>query len=61
MPLYSLKVQTLVARWKHFHSSCSTIFVDNAVLQWVLHCVCVDTRRGAISYSVFVGKTDSFS
>jgi len=59
MPLYSLKVQTLVARWKHFRSSSSAIFVDDAVPQWVLYCVCVDTRRGAISYSVFVGKRDS--
>ena len=45
MPLYSLKVQTLVARWKHFHRSSSAIFVD-AVQQWVLYlraraCVCV--------------------
>ena len=44
MPLYSLKVQTLVVRRKHFHSSSSAIFVD-AVLQWVLYCVCGDTRR----------------
>jgi hypothetical protein len=41
MPLYSLKVQTLVARWKHFRSSSSAIFVDDAVPQWVLYCVCV--------------------
>ena len=41
MPLYSLKVQTLLARWKHFRSSSSAIFVDDAVPQWVLYCVCV--------------------
>ena len=29
MNLYSLKVQTLVARWKHFRSSSSAIFVDD--------------------------------
>ena len=40
MPLYALKVQTLVARWKHFRSSSSAIFVDDAVPQWVLFCVC---------------------
>ena len=34
MPLYSLKVQTLVARWKHFRSSSSAIFVDDTVAQW---------------------------
>ena len=45
MPLYSFKVQTLATRWKHVHSSSSAIFVDDAVLQWVLYCVCVDTRR----------------
>ena len=45
MPLYSPEVQTLVTRWKHFHSSSSTISVDDAVPQWVLYCVCVDTRR----------------
>ena len=45
MPLYSLKVQTLATRWKHFHSSSSAIFVDNAIPQWVLYCVCVNTRR----------------
>ena len=39
MALYSLKVQTLATRWKHFHSSSSAIFVDDAVLQWVLYCV----------------------
>jgi len=39
MPLYSLKVQTLVARWKHFRSSSSAIFMDDAVPQWVLYCV----------------------
>ena len=41
MPLYSLKVQTLVARWKHFRSSSSVIFVDDAVPHWLLYCVCV--------------------
>ena len=47
MPLYSLKVQTLATRWKHFRGSSSAIFVDDAVPQWVLYCVCVcvDTRR----------------
>ena len=40
MPLYSLKVQTLATRGKHFHSSSSAIFVDHAVPQWVLYCVC---------------------
>ena len=40
MPLFSLKVQTLATKCKHFHSSSSTIFVDDAVPQWVLHCVC---------------------
>ena len=40
MLLYSLKVQTLVARWKHFRSSSSAIFMDVAVSQWVLYCVC---------------------
>jgi len=59
MPLYSLKVQTLVTRWKLFRGSSSAIFVDDAVLQWLLYCVCVDTRRGSVSYSVFVGKRDS--
>jgi len=55
MPLYSLKAQTLLARWKHFCSSSSAIVVDDAVPQW--GCTeCVDTRRDAISYSVFVGK-----
>ena len=37
MPLYSLKVQALATRWKHFHSSSSAIFVDDAVPQWVLY------------------------
>ena len=59
MPLYSLKVQTLVARWKLFCSSNSAIFVDNTVLQRLLYCVCVDIRRGWIKYSVCVGKRDS--
>jgi len=45
MPLYSLKVQTLVARWKHFHRSSSAIFVDDAVPQWVLYCVCGNKKR----------------
>jgi len=45
MPLYSLKVQTLVARWKLFHSSSSTIFVDNAVWQWLLYCLCGHKKR----------------
>ena len=40
MPFYSLKVQTLVVRWKHFRSSSSAIFVDDAVPQWALYCVC---------------------
>ena len=40
MPLYPLKVQTLATRWKHFHSSRSAIFVDDAVPQWVLCSVC---------------------
>jgi len=45
MALYSLKVKTLATSWKHFHSSSSAIFVDDAVPQWVLYCACVDTRR----------------
>ena len=45
MPLYSLKVQTLVARWKHFRGSSSAIFVDDAVPQWVLYCVCGHKKR----------------
>ena len=45
MPLYSLKVQTLVARWKLFHSSSSAIFVDNAVPKWLLYCVCGHKQR----------------
>ena len=40
MPLYSLKVQTLVARWKHFRRTSSAILVDDAVPQWLLYCVC---------------------
>ena len=59
MPLYSLKVHTLVARWELFRSSSSAIFVGDAVWQWPLYCVCVGTRRGSINYSVFVGKRDS--
>ena len=39
MPFYSLKVQTFVARWKHFHSSSSAIFVDDAVLMVTVLCV----------------------
>ena len=35
-----LFTQTLTTRWKHFHSSSSAIFVDDAVPQWVLYCVC---------------------
>jgi len=45
MPLYSLKVQTLVARWKLFRSSSSAIFVDDAVPQWLLYCVCGHKKR----------------
>ena len=45
MPLYSLKVQTLVARWKNFRSSSSAILVDDAVPQWVLYCVCGHKKR----------------
>jgi len=45
MPLYSLKVQTLVASWKLFHSSGSAIFVDDAVAQWLLYCVCGHKKR----------------
>jgi len=45
MPLYSLKVQTLVARWKSFRSSSSAIFVDDAVPQWLLYCVCGHKKR----------------
>ena len=45
MPLYSLKDQTLTIRWEHFHSSSSAIFVDDAVPQWVLYCVCVWTQE----------------
>jgi hypothetical protein len=40
MALYSLKVQTLVARWKHFCGSSSIVFVDDTVPQWLLYCVC---------------------
>ena len=40
MPLYSFKVQTLAARFMHFRSSSSTIFVDDTVPHWVLYCVC---------------------
>jgi hypothetical protein len=70
MPLYSLKVQALFARWKHFRSSSSAIFVDDAVPQWALYCVCARARvcvcvymcghkKRFDSYSVFVGKRDS--
>ena len=46
MPLYSLKVQTLVTRWKkHFSRSSSAIFVDDTVPQWLLYCVCVWTQE----------------
>jgi len=45
MPLYSLKVQTLVARWKLFRSSNSAIFVDDAVPHWLLYCVCGHKKR----------------
>ena len=37
MPLYSLKVQTFFARWKHIRNSSFAIFVDNTVLLWVLN------------------------
>ena len=45
MLLYSLKVQTLVDRWKHFCSASSAIFVNDAVAQWVLYCVCGHKKR----------------
>jgi len=45
MPLYSLKVPTLVARWKPFRSSSSAIFVGSAVPQWLLYCVCGHKKR----------------
>jgi len=45
MPLYSLKVQTFVARWKLFLSSSSAIFVDDAVPQCLLYCVCGHKKR----------------
>jgi len=45
MSVYSLKVQTLVARWKHFRSSSSAIFVDDAVAKSVLYCVCGHKKR----------------
>jgi len=48
MPLYSLKVQTLAIRWKHFHSSSSEIFIDDAVPQWVLYCVCGHKNNGTM-------------
>ena len=50
MPLCSLKVQTLVARWKHLRSSSSAIFVDDAVLQRALYHF-ADARRGVINHS----------
>jgi len=40
MTIYSLKVQTFVARWKLFLSSNSAIFVDDAVPQWLLYFLC---------------------
>ena len=40
MSLYSLNAQILVARWKHFRSSSSAIFADDAVPEWLLYCVC---------------------
>ena len=45
MPLYSHKVQTLVTAWKHFCRSSPAIFVDDAVPQWVLYCVCGHTKK----------------
>jgi hypothetical protein len=45
MPLYSLKVQTSVTRWKHFRSSSSAISVYDAVPLWVLYCVCGHKKR----------------
>jgi len=45
MPLYSLKVQTLVARWKHLRSSSSAILVDYAVPQRALYRVCGRKKR----------------
>ena len=40
MPLRSLKLQTLATRRKHFHRSSSAVFVDDAIPQWALYCVC---------------------
>jgi len=45
MPRYSLKVQTLVARWKHFCSSSTAISVYDAVPQQVPYCVCGHKKR----------------
>ena len=45
MPLYSLKAQTLVARWKLFRSQSSAIFVGDAVPQWLLYCACGHKKR----------------
>jgi len=45
MPVYSLKVQTLVTRWKLFRSSSSAVFVDDTVVQWLLYCVCGHKKR----------------
>jgi len=49
MSHYSLKVQTLATRWKHFHSSSSAIFVDDAVPQWALYCVCGHKKNDGIT------------
>jgi len=59
MSLYSLKVQTLVAKWKHFCSSSSAIFVDDAVLQWVLYCLCGYKKRCDQLFS-FCGQKEQF-
>jgi len=59
MPLYSLKVQTLVARWKLFRSSSSTIFVDDAVLQWLLYCVC-GHKKSFDQFFGFCGQKGQF-
>jgi len=45
MPLYSLKDQTLVTRWKRFRSWSSTIFVDDAVPQRVTYRACGHKKR----------------
>jgi len=59
MPLYSLKVQTLIVRWKHFHSSSSAVFMDDAVLQWVLYCVCVWTQEERWGWEILEHPTYS--